>query len=111
VTIESATTKRYRTFDGEQLTTRVYINLGTADLEHEPMKARVAGQLASLRWKSISLNCVDNLHRFSVIEIPLKDTPRHVAANGQTRNIAVSMAPRYNAGSMQMQDFDLWSVL
>jgi hypothetical protein len=101
VTIESATTRCHRTLDSEQQTARVYINLSATDLEHEPMKARVAGQLASLRLKSVSLDCVDNLRRFSVIEIPLKDTPRHLAANGQVRNIAVSMAPRYSAGSMQ----------
>ena len=75
---------------------RVYINVHKNSAgSHGPVKARVAGQLASLRLSSINddRESVDDMDSFSMIEIPLKGPPCCIAVDTQTRNIAVGIVP------------------
>jgi len=98
VTIESTRCRNVN--DGGKRKARVYANLRDSGADGEPMKARVAGQMASLRLSSCNIS-LDNVNCFSMIEIPLKDNPKCVAVDCKTRNIAISLMPVYNEGATQ----------
>lgn len=82
---------------------RVYANI-RAGVGHRVISASVAGQIRSLRLNG-QLTDADSCNRPSVIEIPLKDSPKSVAVNSSMCNLAVAVQTRvliYGLSSMKI---------